>query len=284
MSWQIYLTISMALYSVTVLLQRAFLKDENSEPVAYAVVTQLTVALISLILAIRSGLVLPQPENRILFSLLIMVIAYAISSILTFKTVKIIEASEYTILIFTRAFWSVTLSIILLNEQFTASKIIGTALIFLSVVLVSWKGKKIKFGKGEFLGLLAAALLGAAFINDAILLANIDFWMFMTMAFGLPPIATLLFFPKSLTSAYKLIISKHTWKPILVGLLFFGSGSTTYLALDKGKNPGQIAAISPVAVILIVILSAIFLKERGNLFKKFLAALICFVGVALVST
>jgi drug/metabolite transporter (DMT)-like permease len=174
----------MIFYSVTVLLQRTFLKDDKSNPIAYAVIVQLVVAVISLIFAAESSLVFPDIPSQVSINVLLMVFVYTFSSILTFKTVKMVEASEYTILIFTRAFWSVAVAIIFLSEPFTPVKIAGTALIFLSVVMVSWKGKGIRFGKGEALGLSAAFLLGIGFVNDAIVLENLGFWPFMGLAWA----------------------------------------------------------------------------------------------------
>lgn len=264
-------------------MQRTFLKDKKSNPVAYAVIAQLVVSVISLIFAVKSGFILPDGFYQVFVNFLLMVFIYTFSTILTFKTIKIVEASEYTILIFTRAFWSVAIAIIFLSEQFTQLKILGAILIFLSVVLVSWKRKGVTFGKGEAYGLLAAFLLGVGFVNDAIVLNSLGFWTFMVLAFGLPPLLTLLILPKSFKDTYRLMTGKEKWQPVIMGLLFFCSGSTTYLALEAGKNPGQIAALSPVAVILVVIMSAIFLKERDNLLKKFIAALICFGGIVLLS-
>lgn len=283
MTWQIYAGISIFTYSLAVMVQKLFLKDKGSDPVAYTIIVQLLIAVLCGVIVLISGLDFPQLSLQILFSLVIMALAYALGSIASFTALKMIEASEYSILIFTKTFWSVALAVLILNEPFGALRLAGTILIFLSIILALWKGQRIKLEKGEFFALTAAFLLGAAFINDAILLQSLNVWIFLLLGFLLPPLTIFIIMPKSSYQTAKLITGKNYWKPILMGLLFFGSAITTYLALETGRNPGQLAAISPVAVIVIVIFSAIFLKERDNLIRKIIASITCFIGVILVS-
>ena len=58
---------------------------------------------------------------------------------------------------------------------------------------------------------------------------------------------------------------------------------TFYATLAKGALLSQVSVISKTNIVLTVILAAIFIKERDNLWRKLFAAIICMVGVILVA-
>jgi uncharacterized membrane protein len=80
-------------------------------------------------------------------------------------------------------------------------------------------------------------------------------------------------------SIHKLFL---VWKLILLGCLYAISAATIFLAYQYGRNAAQIAPINETSTILIVILAAIFLKERSQLLRKLFAAAISVLGVLLI--
>lgn len=281
MTWEILLAVSLCSYSIAVLLQRLILKENKSHPIAYSIITPMVAGLILSTAFLFKGI----PVELLLTfwpNLLLMVLLYGASNIFTYKALKYTEASTFTILNASRALWSVSAAIIVLNEAFGLKQIFGTILVVLSVILASWKGQKIRFSKGEVFTLVAAFAFGVEFINDAYLLRYFDAFVYLPIAFVVPTIGVWAIYPKATQPILAVLKSRTIWKVILLGSLYAISAGTIFLAYQVGRNAAQIAPINETSTILIVFLAAIFLKERKRLFAKVLAAGISFLGVYLI--
>jgi len=103
MIWQPLVLISVLSYSVSVLLERVLLKNEKSDPIAYSVVFQLVVGLIVLAYALIKGFSVPN-LYPILPNLILMTFLYGVGNILIFNSLKVGEASEFTIVFATGVF------------------------------------------------------------------------------------------------------------------------------------------------------------------------------------
>lgn len=69
----------------------------------------------------------------------------------------------------------------------------------------------------------------------------------------------------------------------VLSLVFTVSAICLFAALQSSPNSSQIATINLLNIVLIVVLSIIFLKERDNIPKKLLGAVSSLVGLILVS-
>lgn len=281
MSWQILLAISVITYSISVLLQRALLKNNESDPVAYSIVFQLLTGVLIGIYAAFKGFATPNLISLIP-NLILMTILYAAGNFFIFSALKIIDASEFTIIFATRSLITIIGAIIFLKESFSSQQALGTILIIISVVLVSWKKHKFTFGKSFIFSLLAALSFGLAFINDAFIINSFDVPSYLTIAFIIPALVLWAIYPK-VTPKMKSLFKKRTLVLLgLLGIFCALSAITFFLSYQTGKNASQIAPLSQSAIIIIVVLSAIFLKERTYLLRKLLGAILNFLGVILV--
>jgi drug/metabolite transporter (DMT)-like permease len=281
MSWQILLAISVITYSLSVLLQRVLLKNDKSDPVAYSIIFQLMTGIIIGIYATFNGFITPN-LIPLIPNLILMTILYGAGNVFIFSALKIIDASEFTIVFAARALLSIIGAIIFLKENFSSQQVIGTILIISSVALVSWKKHKFSFSKGFIFSVLAATFFGLAFINDAFIINNFNVPSYLTLAFILPSLAVWAIYPKSTVKMKPLLERGTLLKLGLLGVFYAISSVTIFLAYQTGKNAAQIAPLSQMATILTVVLSVIFLKERTDLLRKLLGAIISFIGVILV--
>lgn len=281
LSWQILLAISVITYSVSVILQKVLLKNNKSDPVAYSIVFQIVTGIIIGIYALLNGFRTPD-LIPLIPNLLVMVILYGIGNVLIFKALKEADASSFTIMFSSRAIWMILGAVVFLKESFSGQQLLGTVLIILSVILVSWKSGGLKMGKGVVFSLLGALAFGLAFTNDAYLLNNFDVPSYLTFSFLLPPLAIWAVYPKS-TAKMKPLFERETFKKLIIlGIIYAVSAISIFLAYQVGKNASQIAPLNQVSTILTVLLSMIFLKETDNKVIKILGAIISFVGVVLV--
>lgn len=281
MNWQIILAISVVTYSISVLLQRILLKNNKSDPIAYSIVFQLLTGIMIGAYAAFNGFNIPDLVPLIP-NLILMTILYGAGNVFIFSALKIIDASEFTILFASRAMITIIGAIIFLKESFSTQQALGTLLIILSVVLVSWKKQRLAFNKGVIFSSLAALSFGLAFTNDAFILNNFDVPSYLTIAFIAPSLAVWAIYPRSTIKMKPLLEKRTLWKLGLLGFFYAISAITIFLAYQIGRNASQIAPLSQTATIITVLLSIIFLKERTGLLNKLLGAIISFIGVILI--
>ena len=281
MSWQILLAISVVTYSISVLLQKILLKNDKSDPIAYSIVFQLLTGIIIGIYAIFNGFSTPN-LLPLIPNLIIMIILYGAGNVFIFSALKIVDASEFTIIFTLRSLCTIIGAIIFLNEGFSIIQLIGTILIISSIVLISWKKQKFSFSKGFIFSILAALSFGFGFTNDAFIINNFDVPSYLTIAFIIPSLGVWAVYPKSTVKMKPLFEKRTLYKLLSLTVIYAISAITIFLAYQVGKNSAQIAPLNQTSTIFTVILSIIFLKERSDLWKKLFAVVISFIGVILI--
>ena len=281
MTWQVFLIISIITYSVSVLIQRVLLKNDKSDPVAYSIIFQLLTGILIGIYAMFKGFNTPNLVPLIP-NLILMAILYGTGNVFIFSALKMVDASEFTIVFASRALWTIIGAVVFLNESFSSKQALGTLLIISSVILVYWKKQKFTFNKGFVFSLLASLAFGFAFTNDAFIINNFDVPSYLTIAFIIPALAVWIVYPKS-TLKMKSLFEKNTLMKLgLLAFFYAVSAITIFLSYQVGKNATQIAPLSQTATIITVVFSIFFLREKSDLLKKLLGAFISFIGVLLV--
>lgn len=283
MSWQLLVTVSVLTYAFSVLLQRALLKDNKSDPIAYSVVFGLLTGAVIAAFALTKGFYLPLDALVKLWpNLVFMVLGYGIGNILVFNALKLGGASEFTIVFATRAFWSLVGAALLLLENITFIHLLGTVFVITSVVVASWQKGGIRFSKGFWYAAGAALCIGLAFTNDAFILREVDMLSYLALAFVAPSLAIWLVFPRKTKQMLPLLQRGNLAKLIVLAVTYAISAITIFAAYQVGNNATQIAPLSQTATIVTVLLSIFIFKERDRLGFKLVGALLSFVGVLLL--
>ena len=280
-SWPVLVAISVVTYAVSVLLQKVILRHDKSNPVAFAIVFQTLVGVVIAIAALFHGFVMPDLA-KYWSNMSVMVVLYGAGNIIIFNSLKLVDASTFTILFASRAFWTIVGALLFLGEHYTWARLVGAVLIVISIVLVSWKKRKLEFGKGELLGLLAGLVFGVAFVNDAFIVQNSDVLSYEALAFLLPTLAILLAQPRSVKHIPHLLKGSFLTKLLVLSILYGVSAVTVFMAYKVGRNASQIAPLVQTTTIVTVVLSIVFLKEKTALLRKSFGAAISFIGVVLV--
>lgn len=153
MSWQLFTLISVLSLSISVILQRILIHKDKTDPFAYAVLFQGIVGILLMTFALFYGFHLPHIETVILPAV-ISIICYGVGHIVYAKTLQKVEASAFSVLFATQAVWIMILGIVLLNETMTAVQIVGTVLIFTSVVVLAKKHSFDIYGTRNPLGIV----------------------------------------------------------------------------------------------------------------------------------
>jgi len=281
MGWQLLVGISVLTYSISVLLQKILLKNEKNDPIAFSIVFQLITGIFVLLYSLYNGFSTPDLVPLSL-NIILMVVLYGSGNVFIFKSLKLVEAPEFTILFGSRTIWTIIAAILTLNEVFTLQQGFGTVLILTSIVLVSWKSNTFKFGKGALYSTLAAVCFGLAFANDAFIVRNFDVPSYLAIAFILPALLVWAVNPQATKKMAIFLNKKMLIKLGLLAILYATSAITIFLAYQVGRNATQIAPLNQTATILTVILAMIFLKERKYLPQKLIGVILSFLGILLL--
>jgi len=283
MSWQLFISVSVILYSISVLIQRLILKEDQSNPVSFSIFFQfLTGVVIGIAGFIFSDMSLPSNLSPLLLNMALMIVLYGFANIFIFKSLKVTEASVFTILFATRGFFTVLASSLLLKEFLTGLQLVGALLIFISIILVNYKSKRFSFGKGELLALLGGVIFGLANTNDRYLLNHFNVYPYVSIGFIAPSLLMATIYPKELRGIKELIKKGTLGKMFLLSTLYAASAVTFFYSLQITSSSSQVASINLTNIVLTVLLSIIFLKERSNIPKKAVGAILTFIGLLLL--
>lgn len=282
MNWQILLGISMLSDTAGRLIQRTILKNEKSDPIAYATLFQLFCGVIIGVIALVTGIKIPDLQP-IWINLLLASVLYGLATICIYKSLKTIEASLFTILFASRVIWTIFGGVLLLHETFLPIQIFGAVLIFASVVFVSWTKASLKFQKAEYFALAAAAFFAIATVNDAYILQSFDPTTYLAYGFIGPGIFIWLLYLKKSRVIVSTMVSKASRGIWLLAVVYSISALGFVWAYKLGNNIAQLASIYQISSILTIAFAVVLLRERDHLWRKIIAGVIGFVGVLLAS-
>jgi len=281
MLWFYLVISSVLLASVSTLLQKVLMKEKESNPYVYALTFQLVVTGVVSIYAIWEGFHLPN-LIPLLPSIGLMVVLYGFANVVLFKAFQLSDASEISVISSSRSLWTILVAVTLLGEMLTANRIMGVLLITLGIAFVSWKTKRFNLERGHLFALLAAIFFGVAFANDTYLLRSFDVPSYTVFAFFLPSVFLIIIKPSAVKKMKVFFKLDRLLKMLVLAIFYAGAAITIYSSYKVGGQASQIAPISQSSTLVIVLLAAIFLKERDNLPKKIVAAIVVFLGVALL--
>lgn len=281
MKWQLLLIISVFSFAWTTILQRILLKNTKHDPLAYSAFFQVITGLLIAIYTMFAGFYMPNFIS-VLPNAILMIFLYSLTNICLFYALKYVEASVFTVLFLTRAIWSTLGAVLLLHESFSSQEGVGALLIFVGIVIISFKKKSITFNKGTILALLAGLFIGLGFVNDAFLVKSFDVPSYAVFAFVLPGIMTFFLSPKTILRTGPLLNFSIFSKIVLLAFFYAISYVTLFLAYKLGNNAGELGILNQTSTIVTVFLSIVFLKETTDVWKKVFGAIIAFIGVVLI--
>lgn len=279
MHWLIFGALNVIGFSVAAIFQRLAMKKEGSDPVSSTIIFELLLAAVTGVVSMFAGFTLP--PQKIWLALLAIGALYGYGGLFFFKAIKTIEASEMTILGSFGTLVTVMLSYIFLNERLSPAQLLGLFLILSAVVIVNYTRHKFRLSTGAWYALLGAACFGSAVIIDTYILKFYPATSYMPTGAFLIAVILMVSFPRSAKTIVR-DIKKVDINLIIYSVLYAFAGLMFYLPLQAGTYVSQMSAIGRVSIILTVILSAVFLKERSHIGKKIIGAILTTIGIFLI--
>jgi len=218
------------------------------------------------------------------------VLGIAISDTLFFSALNRLGASLTAIVDCFYSPFVIALSFVLLGERLSPVQLIGAALVVSAVLTLAKEGKLEKIGRkdlvlGIVFGVLAMFFVAFGIVMVKPVLGSVSvFWSTLVrLAGGSLALAVLVPFLRNRKAVLGPLFERRNWKA-LIPAAFFGSYLSLILWMGgmKYAKASVAAVLNQLNTIFIVIIAAIFLKERLTGWK-ILAVVLAFVGAYLAS-
>ena len=283
MTWPLFATISVITLSVATLLGRVLMKEGKSDPISCAMVFQFMLGFFCLLLSLVFKKFTFPPVGFSVIRFGVSSFLWAGATVFGLWSIKKLSASEATIVGASSSVFTIFLGVLVLGETLGVAAIVGTLLTLVSIVIVSSEKLSFSSKEGVIYALLGSACAGSAVVNDAIILRTYEAFSYTTIMSFLPGVVLVILFSKHLHGLRKLLNKTTLSLMALFCFLYSVQAITFYLAYGAGAPIAQLSPFTKSSIVLTVILAAIFLNERKNMLKKSIAALLVFIGVALLS-
>ncbi|MGZ5487798.1 MAG: DMT family transporter [Candidatus Aminicenantales bacterium] len=218
------------------------------------------------------------------------ILGIAVSDTLFFYALNRLGASLTAIVDCFYSPFVIALSFVLLGERLTLVQLVGAALVLSAVLTLSKEGRLEKIGRkdlalGVLFGVLAMFFVAFGIVMVKPILGGVSvFWAtFVRLAGGSLALAVLVPFLRNKRAILAPLFRPGNWKA-LAPAAFFGSYLSLILWMGgmKYAQASVAAVLNQLNTIFIVIIAAIFLKERLTGWK-ILAVILAFVGAYLAS-
>ena len=222
------------------------------------------------------------PENKLVYLFLTLAcIFYALNDRLSTTVRKGIEASTFCMLKQLSTVFMIFAGLLFFKEKFIIAKFIGAMLIVFGNIFVFYKKNSFKNNKYIWLGLLASLCSTIALFIDVSYSKEFNLPIYISFTLIVPAILILFFERINFKDLKREFINSN--KKILVTICMSNAlmNVLKLLAYKLGKV-SIVAPLCSLTVILNVILGYVYLKEKNNLFKKIIAALLIILGIVLI--
>lgn len=247
---------------------------------ALTVVVELIAGIFSLLWIPFFEMQVPK-DPKVYFLLGLAIIFYTAQNRLATTARSGIEASTYGILKQISNVFVTIMGFLFLKETLTLKKIIGSIFLIGSNIFIFYQKGKWKNNKYIVLGIIANLCMGMALFLDVNTSSSFNLALYVAIILLLPSILTLII------EKIKINQIKREWNYGLKYLILLTGISWSFMMITKLKayQLGEVTKIAPLCsltVILNVIFSYIFLKERKNTIKKIIASIFIIFGIFMI--
>lgn len=209
------------------------------------------------------------------------IIFYGVSDRINTTVRSGIEASTYSMLKQLSTTFMIFAGLIFFKEEFVLMKFIGAMLIIFSNLLIFYKKRKFEFNKYILLGILSNIAYTVALFLDVNISDNFNLPFYVALTLIIPALLIIIF-ERIKPSEIKNEFINGNKKSILITALSWGTMIVVQLRAYQLGNVTVVAPLCALTVILNVIVGYLFLKERDNLLRKIIAAILIIISISLI--
>lgn len=209
------------------------------------------------------------------------IIFYTISDRLNTTVRSGIEASTFSVINQLSTVFMIFAGVLFFKDPFVLNKFIGAILIVFSNILIFYKKGSGKPNKYILLGVVANLCFTVALFLDVNNSDNFNLPIYTALTLGVPAILIFIF-EKIKLSDIKEEFKNGNKKAMLITSLSWSLSIVAQLRAYQLGNVSVVAPLCALSVILNVIVGYILLKEKEDLPKKIMAALLIILGIILI--
>lgn len=279
MGWLIFVILYLFFY---VIFNQTYKMATKSltKPGALTILLQLISSLSILLLIPFFEMKMPNDPKIYLF-LGLSIIFYTISDRVNTTVRSGIEASTFSVITQLSTVFMIVAGVLFFKEPFVLNKFIGAILIVFSNVLIFFKKGNGKPNKYVLLGIFANVCFSIALFLDVNNSDKFNLPIYVASTLGIPTILIAIF-EKIKFSDIKEEYKNGNKKAILITAITW---SLSIVAQLRAYQLGEVSIVAPLcalSVILNVIVGYFFLKEKDDMLKKIIAALLIILGIILI--
>lgn len=223
------------------------------------------------------------PSNVSVYIMLgISVIFYAITDRVNTTVRSGIEASTFSMLKQLSTTFMIFAGLIFFKEPFIVTKFIGALLIIFSNLLIFYKKGKFEFNKYIAFGILGNISFTIALFLDVNISDNFNLPFYVAMTLMVPAILIMIF-ERIKPSEIKNELVKGNKKAIAITAISWGVSIISQLRAYQLQKVTIVAPLCALTVMLNVIVGYVFLKEKDNMLRKIIAAILIIISVVLLN-
>jgi len=280
MEWVIFVVLYLLFYTVFNQSYKIATKNLKS-PGALTILLQLIASIASLLLIPFFEIKFPIDIKVYLF-LGLSIIFYTLNDRLNTTVRSGLEVSTVSIINQLSTVFMTFAGIFFFKEPFIIQKVIGALLIVFSNILIFYKKGSGKPNKYVVLGLLANICFTIAIFLDVNISNQFNLPIYIALTLGIPAILIFVFERIKFTEIKEefktgdkkiIFITAITWSLAILAQL---------IAYQLG-NVSIVAPLCALSVILNVIVGYVALKERDDMKKKIIAAVLIILGIILIN-
>ena len=247
---------------------------------ALTVLLQLMAGVVALLLCPFFEVKFPT-DSMVYIMLGISVIFYALSDRINTTVRSGIEASTFSMLKQLSTTFMIFAGLIFFKEPFIVTKFIGALLIIFSNILIFYKKGNFEFNKYIALGILGNISYTIALFLDVNICDNFNLPFYVAITLMVPAILIMIF-ERIKPSQIKNELVNGNKKAITITAISWGIMIVSQLRAYQLQNVTIVAPLCALTVMLNVIVGYLFLKEKDNMLKKIIAAILIIVSVVLI--
>lgn len=273
---------SRAIYGVST---KVLSSKVNASPATQSVIFSTAATLISLIsVPFLGGFIFINNPTVLLMST-ITILTMALGNITYYIGIKSLDSSKTQIAFSSILIWGTILSLIFLKSHFSIKQTIGIFILLCALILVQYTRRAFRFEKGIWFIILSAGLFAVAQISSSILSKNMSTGLYLILVYFGQTVVVGLIYKNNLLSEIKSL--KNNMHQTLKITLLASITSVIYLAFAYfayrlAPDRGVVVVLLTSQVIVAVILSIIFLKEREHKMRKLLAGVLAVIAGILI--
>ncbi len=278
-NWLLYVILYLVVITVFIQFYKMATKKIQKTG-ALTVVLEMIGGLTALVLSLFFEIRFPT-DIRIYIMLGISIICYTVKDRIETKVMTGIEDSTFNILQQLSTTFMIFAGLIFFKEEFILAKFIGAMLIIFSNVLVFYQKGKFEFNKYVLLGIVSNLVFTVALFLDVNISEHFNLPMYAAITLIVPAILIMIF-ERIKLSEIKSEFTNGNKKAILITAISWPITIITQLKAYQLGNVTIVAPLCALSVMLNVMVGYLFLKEKDNLLRKIISAILIIISIILI--